>query len=69
MTLLITIYLIGCVVAYVWIRHNYNEGIEEWTMGDRNMTIFLSLGSIITVLFICFVSLIISFTNDKPAKW
>lgn len=43
--------------------------IETWTVGNRNFSIGLSVGSWLTVATMGIVDLIQSSGNDTPAKW
>ena len=65
MTLLLIIYFIGCIVAYVIIKKSDDsKGIErDWN--DVYATLILSFISWIVLLF--FIKSI--FTNSKPPKW
>lgn len=71
MTFLITIYLIGCVVAYVvgkWgYMHTYPN--EKWTIGLRIQLITYSLFSILTLIIFIASVIYHNWYNDKPAKW
>lgn len=69
MTLITIIYLVGVVVAYVVMKRICKKHISTWTKGDRAHAILISLGSIVTVLTIAFISTLDLFNNNKPAKW
>lgn len=65
------IYLSGCVFGYKYTKHNLQNSVakEKWTVGNRNFSIGLSLGSWITVGAMGIVDLVQSCDNDTPAKW
>lgn len=71
MTILITIYLIGCVVAYVYGKYVFFEVNEtkSWTVGDRAKLIFCSVFSFILVVILIASHVSFDWDNDKPAKW
>lgn len=79
MTILITIYLIGCVVAYVVFKKWTTIEYKKWTIGDRKFALFISIASWFTVVGILLhfligiaIDLLTSLfknNNDKPAKW
>lgn len=70
--LIIGVYLVGCVVAYFfmkWCVKKDNEG-EEWTIGDRRWVLPRAFLSWIAVLVAAMAYPLSKGANDhKPAKW
>jgi hypothetical protein len=65
------IYLSGSFLGYEYCKHNLMSSgvIKTWTVGNRNFSIGLSLGSWFTVVAMGIVYLVQSSDNDTPAKW
>ena len=66
-------YLIGYVLSYLSIRLYFIVNGEEWTIGDRKMSLVLSIFSYFCV-FVNVVCIIILWLknaskNNTPAKW
>jgi hypothetical protein len=61
------------IVAFIYeyCKHNLMSSgvIKTWTVGNRNFSIGLSLGSWFTVVAMGIVDLVQSSDNDTPAKW
>lgn len=69
MTLILFIYLIGCLSAYRLTKIVCIEVTKSWTIRDRKFALFMSSLSWITFIT-AFITLIIqSGDNDKPANW
>jgi hypothetical protein len=68
--LIILVYVLGCVVAYFLQRRSWLNGGCPWTIGKRNMTLFFSLFSWISVAAGLIIALADGAVNDnKPVKW
>lgn len=70
--IIIFIYLIGCVLAYIYLKYNstHNPEDKNWTKVDRALALGLSLFSWITVVANAIVHYTDVAKNRKdPASW
>ena len=68
--LIITIYLVGCIAAYLITRRIVTEGdMECWTVGDRIAIMALSVLSWIVAGISLVILFFAALESDKPAKW
>ncbi len=66
----IILYIGGVLVSYLYGRWVTIKMFNSWTLGDRTMTIILSLASWITVLAFLFSRLVYKLVdNDKSVNW
>lgn len=65
------IYLIGCFVSYPCTKYSLMDRPEKvWTVGYRNLALFLSVFSWYTVIANGLIYLADNaFDQDKPANW
>lgn len=67
---ILSIYLSGCIVAYILYRRSFKKEIGEWTRGSRAMMLLMSIPSWLSVIgIICRAIEEYYIENDTPAKW
>jgi hypothetical protein len=63
------LWLSGVVATYFLARHDI-MGCGEWSVGDRNLVIIISIFSWVGLICGLLVILLKKITNnDRPAKW
>lgn len=66
--IILAVYLIGCICAYLLFRNKVRKNTGNWTIRDRSAGLLFSLFSWIGIFSIIIIK-IISYDNDTPAKW
>ena len=70
LTLLIVAQVLSGIGAYLIFRKiERTSKFPKWTRGDRRVTIVLSCGGMITLIFAIFLYLIEGPGTDKEVKW
>jgi len=67
--IILFIYLVGCVVAYLFCKRIVVKEIGKWTKGNRAFVIFAATFSWLTFASALIVEYLESFDSNKPAKW
>lgn len=67
--IIIAIYLSGCVVSYITVKHRWEKKFHKWTVADRAIAIGFSTGSWASVLAVGACAAIDTIDTNAPAKW
>lgn len=67
--ILLIVYLVGVIISYLLFRYDFRKTFNNWTIGDRNLIIFLSVIGSWAAVIAGIASLLSNISNKKPAKW
>jgi len=67
--IVVPIYLIGCVCAYLIAKSLWKRDFNEWKVSARNSTLLASLGSWLFFIMVLVLYITKPRERDEDAKW